>query len=164
MLTSPQTRRLVTWFIPCLAVVGLALSAGGCATAKLSQAGQGVEMVHQLNRADCKNLGPVFGKGGGSFGGVWIADERLMEYASNDLRNKAAKKGGNAVVFSTHQMGQSAGGETATATATMTGIAYSCPPHVNTPPGAVPVAPEAPSSTPEGVSTAPSGDSEADAD
>jgi hypothetical protein len=36
---------------------------------------------------NCKNLGQIFAKGGGEFGGEFIADEKLMEYASNDLRN-----------------------------------------------------------------------------
>lgn len=167
MLSAPQTRRPLNLLLPCLAVLGLAFSAGGCATAKLSPGGQGVEMVHQMNRTDCKNLGPVFGKGGGAWGGSWISDERLMEYASNDLRNKAASKGGNTVVFSTHQMGASAGGETATATATMTGIAYDCPSDATKPVGAVPVAPEpapvvpeAAPVTPEAAPATPSGETD----
>ena len=51
-----------------------------------------------------------------------------MEYASNDLRNKAAKKGATHVVTSTHQMGQTGSqyGST-TSTSTFSGIAYRCP-------------------------------------
>jgi hypothetical protein len=100
----------------------------GCATEALSYRGSQVEMTQALEREDCKNLGPVFGKGGGAFGGVWISDERLMEYAANDLRNKAAERGATHVVFTTHQMGQTSGehGGT-TSTATLTGVAYWCP-------------------------------------
>lgn len=85
-------------------------------------------MLNQLDRKDCKNLGPVYGKGGGSFGGGWIPDEKLMEYATNDLRNKAAAKGATHVVTQTHQMGQTSGqyGGT-TSTATQQGVAYACP-------------------------------------
>ena len=100
----------------------------GCSTAKLSAGGGSVEMVQHMDRKDCTNLGPVFGKGGGSFGGAWISDEKLMEYATNDLRNKAAEKGATHVVFSTHQMGQTNGQYGgSTSTATLTGIAYKCP-------------------------------------
>ena len=155
---STRISRRLSVSIPCLAILALAMSAGGCATAQLTQAGQGVEMIQQMTRADCKNLGPVFGKGGGSFGGAWISDEQLMEYATNDLRNKAAAKGGNTVVFSTHQMGAGAGRDTATSTATMTGIAYHCPPHATKPPGAVPVAPPAALAAPETAPAAPSGE------
>jgi hypothetical protein len=89
-------------------------------------AGERVMVGHQMTRSDCENLGPVFGKGGGSFGGALIADERLMEYANNDLRNKAAGKGGNMVVYTTHQM-DGPGGGYGTSTATVSGIAYRCP-------------------------------------
>ncbi|MBW1809800.1 MAG: DUF4156 domain-containing protein [Deltaproteobacteria bacterium] len=85
-------------------------------------------MIQDMKRADCKNLGPVFGKGGGVFGGAWIPDEELMEYASNDMRNKAAAKGATHLVFSSHQMGHSGGryGGT-TSTSTISGVAYKCP-------------------------------------
>lgn len=112
------------WFFALSAVSFFA----GCSTAQLSASGSKVEMVNQLDRKDCKNLGPVFGKGGGAFGGAWISDEKLMEYATNDLRNKAGEKGATHVVTQTHQMGQTSGeyGGT-TSTATQQGIAYSCP-------------------------------------
>ena len=57
-----------------------------------------------------------------------ISDEKLMEYASNDLRNKAAAKGANMVVAGPHQMMQSGGkGGGQTSTSTVTGVAYKCP-------------------------------------
>lgn len=100
----------------------------GCSTAELSQKGNDIEVVNQMDRKDCKNLGPIFGKGGGSFGGAWISDEKLMEYANNDLRNKAADKGATHVIAQPHQMGQTSGQYGgSTSTATVTGIAYRCP-------------------------------------
>ena len=60
--------------------------------------GERVEIRQQMNQDNCENLGPVFGKGGGSFGGSFISDEK-SEYATNDLRNKAAAKGANVVVI-----------------------------------------------------------------
>lgn len=100
----------------------------GCSTASLSNEGSSVEVIMSLDRKDCKNLGPVFGKGGGSFGGTWISDEKLMEYASNDLRNKAASKGATHVVIHNHQVGMTSGRDGgSTSTVTQQGIAYQCP-------------------------------------
>ena len=45
----------------------------------------------------CKALGYIVGRGGGSFGGGWIANEDLIEYAMNDLRNQATERGANFV-------------------------------------------------------------------
>ncbi len=99
-----------------------------CSTPELSKQAANVEVVTQMDRKDCTNLGPVFGKGGGSFGGSMISDEKLMEYASNDLRNHAAAKGANMVVAGPHQMAQSGGkGGGQTSTSTVTGVAYKCP-------------------------------------
>jgi hypothetical protein len=114
------------------AILGLAFLMTACSTAKLSSGGSHVEYVNQLDRKGCKNLGPVFGKGGGQFGGAWISDENLMEYAVNDIRNKAAERGATHVVAQTHQMGNTSsasyyGGGGTTSTATISGVAYRCP-------------------------------------
>lgn len=111
-----------------LLFVVLAISFAGCSTAQLSATGANVEVVTQLDRKDCTNIGPLMGKGGGSFGGAWISDEKLVEYATNDIRNNAADKGATHLVMTTHQMGQTSGqfGGT-TSTATISGIAYKCP-------------------------------------
>ena len=99
-----------------------------CSTPELTKQAANVEVVTQMDRKDCTNLGPAFGKGGGSFGGSMISDEKLMEYASNDLRNHAAAKGANMVVAQPHQMMQSGGkGGGQTSTSTVTGVAYKCP-------------------------------------
>lgn len=112
-----------------LVILGLTLlTQMGCSTAQLTPAGANIEIVNQLEKKNCKNLGPVYGKGGGSFGGAWISDEKLMEYSSNALRNSAAEKGATHVVTQTHQMGGTMGqyGGT-TSTATQSGVAYKCP-------------------------------------
>jgi hypothetical protein len=106
----------------------VAVIAAACSTAELSQNGGKVEVVNALDRKGCTNLGPVAGKGGGSFGGAYISDEKLIEYATNDIRNNAAERGANVLVMGTHQMGNTSGqyGGT-TSTATISGIAYKCP-------------------------------------
>jgi hypothetical protein len=109
------------------AALCLALTGAGCATAALSERGAMVEMTGEVDKG-CKNLGPIIGKGGGSFGGAWISDEDLIEYAMNDLRNKAAERGATHVVFSGHEMGNTSGSNGGTtSTATISGIAYWCP-------------------------------------
>ncbi len=109
-------------------ILVIALALVGCSTASLTLNGEKVEVVNQMDRKDCKNLGPLMGKGGGAFGGSWISDEKLVEYATNDLRNKAAGKGATHVVMSTHQMGNTSGQYGgSTSTATISGIAYRCP-------------------------------------
>jgi hypothetical protein len=107
--------------------VMMALVTTSCSTAELSQGGSKVEFVNQVDSKNCVNLGPVYGKGGGSFGGAWISDEKLMEYANNELRNNAAEKGASHVVAGSHQMGQTTGQYGgSTSTATLSGIAYRC--------------------------------------
>jgi hypothetical protein len=110
-----------------LAAVCLVLTSTGCATEALSHRGSAVELTTQVDRG-CKNLGPVIGKGGGFLGGSWVSDEDLVEYAMNDLRNKAGDRGATHVVFTGHEMGHTSGehGGT-TSTATISGIAYRCP-------------------------------------
>ncbi len=111
-----------------LASCTLAITLVGCSTAKLTETGKDIEVAFQLDRKDCTNLGPVMGKGGGSFFGGWISDEKLVEFATNDIRNKAATKGANLLIMGPHQMGNTSGqyGGT-TSTATISGVAYRCP-------------------------------------
>ena len=117
----------VLFFIMCCFVTFIFT---GCSMKDLSAEGSNVEVVHALPSKNCVNLGPVFAKGGGAIGGNWLPDEALMEYAVNDLRNKAAAKGATHVVIQGHQMGHSGGGYKgaggSTSTATFTGIAYKC--------------------------------------
>ena len=99
-----------------------------CSMADLSSPGSRVEVVNKVPKdMNCKNLGVVFGKGGGSFGGTWVSDENLMEYSYNDLRNNAANKGATHVIVQGHQMGMSTGKYGgSTSTSTVSGIAYHC--------------------------------------
>jgi len=65
----------------------------------------------------------LVGEGGGSFGGKWISNDSLIEYATNDLRNKAAEKGANYVQTDPPTLGEAHG---TTSTVTITGTAYRC--------------------------------------
>lgn len=94
-----------------------------CATAELSQAGAKVAAGRNPAPSGCKSMGYVVGTGGGTFGGGMISNESLIEYAMNDLRNKAAELGANYVQHDPPTLGQ---GDGTTTTATITGTAYAC--------------------------------------
>ncbi|MDB5219592.1 MAG: putative outer rane lipoprotein [Myxococcaceae bacterium] len=118
MHSSMPVRALLSGF-----VVFLALSSAGCATSALSPQGAHVAATRNAPPADCVSLKYIVGKGGGTFGGKWIANDDLVEYAMNDLRNQAAKIGANYVQHDPPQLGN---GDGTTTTATITGTAYRC--------------------------------------
>jgi hypothetical protein len=105
-----------------LLIVVLALAAG-CTYATLSARGYGVQIA-DASPPGCQNLGLVIGKGGGGLGNL-VPNERLIEYAINDARNKAADLGANYVTLSVPQLGSF--GQGTTTTVTITGFAYHCP-------------------------------------
>lgn len=117
---------------PALLVVPVALGVG-CKTAQLSSGGAKVATSSAApidsgwHPSQCKSLGYVVGKGGGTFGGAWVSNESLIEYAMNDLRNKAAELGANFVQHDTPTMGQGGGeGGSTTSTATVSGTVFAC--------------------------------------
>ncbi len=103
--------------------------ASSCATDDITPAGAAILIVRKEPKdKKCSNLGPVFGKGGGSFGGSWLADEDLMKYSYNRLRNNAAKMGATHIVLNSgHQMGMTSGRYGgSTSTSTVSGVAFKC--------------------------------------
>jgi len=96
----------------------------GCSTAALSPAGARVVATRNPPTPDCVSLKYLVGKGGGTFGGAYVANEDLVEYAMNDLRNEAAQLGANYVQHDPPQMGHGGG---TTTTVTISGTAYRCP-------------------------------------
>ncbi len=96
----------------------------GCKTASLTEQGARVAPTRDALPPECKTLGLVTATGGGTFGGGMVSNEKLIEYAMNDLRNKAAKLGATHVRHDEPQLGQ---GDGTTTTVTLTGTAYNCP-------------------------------------
>lgn len=106
------------------ALASLALAAPlGCATASLTPQGANVAVARSAPPADCRAVGYLVGEGGGTFGGAWISNDQLIEYAMNDLRNKAAERGASYVQADPPQLGN---GKGTTTTVTITGTAYAC--------------------------------------
>lgn len=122
----------------CSCAVLFALS---CKTEQLSDKGANVITSRSApvdsgwDPARCTSLGYIIGRGGGAFGGSWISNEDLIEYAMNDLRNQAADLGANYIQHDTPTMGVAGGdGGTTTTTATVTGTAYRCKQKMRPPP------------------------------
>ncbi len=111
---------------PVRLVVALALvtCATGCSTPDLTSGGAAVDASPDPPGKGCVDKGHVTGEGGGSFGGAWISNDDLIEYAMNDLRNKTAERGGNYVQHDPPSLGD---GDGTTTTATVSGEAFFCP-------------------------------------
>lgn len=95
-----------------------------CKTASLSHGGSAVAPTRDPLPPQCETLGLIVGKGGGTFGGAYLSNEKLIEYAMNDLRNKAADLGATHIRHDPPQLGE---GDGTTTSVTITGTAYACP-------------------------------------
>ncbi len=109
-----------------------------CATPSLTPAGSQVVPVTTAPGPECQNLGVVIGQGGGSFGGGWISNDQLTEYAMNDALSKAAQRGATHLQIGPPQLG---GGGGTTTTATETAVAFKCPKGSAGPPPVSPAGP-----------------------
>jgi hypothetical protein len=106
-----------------LAAASLTLGTG-CSTPALSPAAAAVAVSRNPAPPTCTAVGYLVGEGGGTFGGKWISNDSLIDYAMNDLRNKAAERGATYVQSDPPQLGGDRG---TTSTVTITGTAYRCP-------------------------------------
>jgi Domain of unknown function (DUF4156) len=106
----------------CTVPVILVLLAG-CSTPALSPQGANVAVSRNPPPGACKPTGYLVGEGGGTFGGGWVSNDSLIEYAMNDLRNKAAEQGATYVQSDPPQLGN---GKGTTTTVTITGTGYRC--------------------------------------
>lgn len=104
-----------------------ALFVTGCASVELTPAGHAVQVVENVSD-DCESLGMVFGEGGSSWkGGAYYKNSSLLEYAQNDLKNKAAAKGATHIVVKTSNFGHVNGQYGGTVTgANLSASSYRC--------------------------------------
>jgi hypothetical protein len=100
---------------------------GACASVKLSEAGRNVKVVETIP-SHCESLGLIAGEGGSSWtGGAYYKNATLIEYAQNDLKNKAAELGATHIIIKTTNLGETHGQYGGTVTgANLTGTAYRC--------------------------------------
>ena len=104
-----------------LVLIGLSAA---CSTAGLTSAGARVVASPNPPPAGCVEVKHLAGEGGGTFGGEFISNDDLVEYALNDLRNRAAEAGANYVQHDPPTLGS---GDGTTTTATISGTAFTCP-------------------------------------
>jgi hypothetical protein len=95
----------------------------GCSTPALTPEAAHVTVTRNAPPPTCTSVAYLVGEGGGTFGGAWISNDALIDYAMNDLRNKAAERGANYVQSDPPQLGS---GKGTTTTVTITGTAYRC--------------------------------------
>jgi hypothetical protein len=107
--------------VVCVAAVLCLTSA--CSRPVLSPSGAQVAVTRNPPPPDCRPVAYLVGEGGGTFGGKFISNADLIEYATNDLRNKASERGANYVQSDPPTLGQ---GHGTTTTATLSGTAYHC--------------------------------------
>lgn len=102
-----------------------AIVLAGCAATTATPQGASVEITTERPN-NCRAVGEVVGSQGNVFSGDFTSDEKLMQGARNDLRNKAAAMGANVVQIQNVQNSRhpySAG----TVKSTVIGVAFTCP-------------------------------------
>jgi hypothetical protein len=104
----------------------------GCVATPLHPAAESVRVTHIEPKGECKWLGDVTGSQGNSFTGQYTTNANLETGARNDLKNKAAKLGGNLVVLITERTGKTGdfgleGGPVHQTSVVLTGSVYRCP-------------------------------------
>jgi Domain of unknown function (DUF4156) len=107
-----------------LVLVGVVATLSGCAAIQATPEASAVELVNDKPRG-CKALGEVAGSQGNWLTGDYTSNENLMLGARNELRNKAAAKGGN-VVYVQNLSHTNAWGSLGTTNTTIVGQVYSC--------------------------------------
>src|SRR4051812_8480420 len=104
-------------------LIGSCLLIAACSTPDLTSEGARVVASPNPPAPGCVIVDHVVGEGGGTFGGAWISNDDLIDYAMNDMRNAAGSKGANYVQYDPPSLGD---GDGTTTTATVSGTAYSC--------------------------------------
>ncbi len=90
-------------FFRIVAVVTAVLGLSSCAAVRLNSNAERVIASPSKAPMGCKFLGQVSGNQGNLISGKFTSNQNLDEGAQNDLRNKAAAKGGNYVQIVTNQ-------------------------------------------------------------
>jgi hypothetical protein len=97
----------------------------GCSAVPTTPGGKTVELVTEKPAGNCKPLGDAVGSQGNWFTGDYTSNKNLLIGARNDLRNKAAKMGGN-YVWVQDSSNTNAWGSKGTSNTTVLGVVYRC--------------------------------------
>jgi Domain of unknown function (DUF4156) len=94
-----------------------------CAAAPLNSNATQVRILEGTPDAKCQYIGDATGTQGNFFTGKFTGDGNLQQGALNELKNRAAAMGGNAITLLANRSGQTHGSET---NVTTLGNVYKC--------------------------------------
>lgn len=97
----------------------------GCSATSTTRHGETVELGTEKPPANCKPLGDAVGSQGNWLTGDYTSNKNLLLGARNDLRNQAAKMGGN-YVWVQNSANTNAWGSAGTTNTTVLGVVYRC--------------------------------------
>ena len=97
----------------------------GCSAISTTPEGRSIELLTEKPTGNCKPLGDAVGSQGNWLTGDYTSNKNLLVGARNDLRNKAAKMGGN-YVWVQNSANTNAWGSTGTTNTTVLGVVYHC--------------------------------------
>jgi Domain of unknown function (DUF4156) len=97
----------------------------GCSAISTTPEGRSIELVTEKPSGNCKPLGDAVGSQGNWITGDYTSNENLLIGARNDLRNRAAKMGGN-YVWVQNSANTNAWGSKGTTNTTVLGVVYRC--------------------------------------
>lgn len=97
----------------------------GCSAISTTPQGRSIELLTEKPTGNCQPLGDAVGSQGNWLTGDYTSNKNLLVGARNDLRNKAAKMGGN-YVWVQNSANTNAWGSSGTTNTTVLGVVYRC--------------------------------------
>lgn len=97
----------------------------GCSATSTTRQGESVELGTEKPSENCRPLGDAVGSQGNWLTGDYTSNKNLLIGARNDLRNQAAKMGGN-YVWVQNSTNTNAWGSAGTTNTTVLGVVYRC--------------------------------------
>ena len=110
-------------------IIFLIILLNGCSTPTLSKKGEEVQVIMDMPKEKCVNLGPVFSESNNQFIGDFVTNKDLLRRATVKLRNEVADLGGTHVLIKGHSISEVnnyAYKNKTASSATFTGIAFKC--------------------------------------
>lgn len=105
----------------------VALTLVGCASIELNPGAENVQIVEKRPKG-CKYLGDITGNQGNKFTGGFTSNADMETGARNDLKNKAAARGGNVVYLLTNRAQTTKSqGDAEQTSIVLSGSVFNCP-------------------------------------
>jgi hypothetical protein len=115
-----------------IATFVIAITLTSCSANTLNPSAKTVKVINTEPGKECTYLGDATGNQGNFFSGGFTSNSNLETGARNDLKNRAARMGGNVVSLLTQRAGQTGSsfegtGSMEQTNVTLTGNVYRCP-------------------------------------